>query len=84
MFLRQTFEDSAVQSVDEILNDVFPRSQRELDHEIARSTGEDLAEIRRHGFSPLTPRSEEFDPEDHVIDWDALERERNVPLEWAA
>lgn len=88
MSLRRTFEGSAVESVDEILDDVFPRSQRDLDHEIARSTGELLSDIRRHGFSPL--RESMLEPyhdeliEDLIVDWDALELARNVPLSFAA
>lgn len=88
MSLRRTFEGSAVEAVDAILDDVFPRSQRDLDHEIARSTGESLSDIRRHGFSPLRvsmlePDSQDW-MEDLTIDWDALELARNVPLSFAA
>ena len=88
MSLRRTFEGSAVESVDEILDDVFPRSQWDLDHEIARSTGESLSDIRRHGFSPLRESMLEPEPEDLIedliVDWDALELARNVPLSFAA
>ena len=62
MSLRRTFEGSAVESVDEILDDIFPRSQRDLDYEIARSTGESLSDIRRHGFSPLRESSSNRTP----------------------
>lgn len=88
MSFRRTFEGSAVESVDEILDDVLPRSQRDLDREIARSTGESLSDIRRHGFSPLWESMLAPEPddliEDLIVDWDALELARNVPLSFAA
>lgn len=88
MSLRRTFEGSAVESVDEILDDVFPRSQRDLNHEIARLTGESLSDIRRYGFSPLRESMLEQEPEvlieDLIVDWDALELARNVPLSFGA
>ena len=80
MFLRSTFEDSAVSSIEEILEDAFPRSQRELDHEISRSTGETVADIRRHGFSALAPLPLEPDPEDLILDWDAVDVARHADL----
>ena len=88
MSLRRTFEGSATESVDEILDDIYPRDQRDLDHEIARSTGESMSDIRRHGFSPLRESMLEPDSgdlmEDLIVDWDALELARNVPLSFAA
>lgn len=78
MSLRKTFEDSAVSSIAEILEDILPRDQRELDHEIARSTGESLGDIRRHGFSSLEPLPVEPDPEDLILDWDAVELARHA------
>ena len=88
MSLRRTFEGSAVESVDDILDDIYPRDQRDLDHEIARSTGESLSDIRRHGFSPLRKSVLELEPddliEDLIVDWDALELARNVQLSFAA
>lgn len=80
MSLRNTFEDSAVSSIEEILEDAFPRPQRELDHEIARSTGETLADIRRHGFSSLEPLPVEPAPEDLILDWDAVDLARYAAL----
>lgn len=77
MSLRRTFEDSAVSSITEILEDILPRDQRDLDHEIARSTGESLGDIRRHGFSSLDALPVEPDPQDLILDWDALDLVRN-------
>lgn len=77
MSLRKTFEDSAVSSVDEILEDILPRDQSELDQEIARSTGERLGDIRRHGFSSLEPLPAEPAPEHLILDWDAIDRARH-------
>lgn len=84
MSLRSTFEDSAVASIEEILEDAFPLDQQELEQEIRRSTGESLANIRHHGFSPLTPLPAEPDPEDLILDWDAVEMARNSSLSAAA
>lgn len=76
MTLRQTFEDSAVTSVGDILDDIFPRDQCDLDHEIARTTGETIADVRRHGFSLQSALPDEPDPEDLILDWDAVDRAR--------
>ena len=80
MSLRQTFEDSAVSSIDELLEDVFPRDQHELDHEIARATGENLFDIRQHGFSLQTALPSEPHPEDLILDWDEVEKARHAPF----
>lgn len=77
MSLRYTFEDCAVQSIEEILEDVFPNRQLDLDEEVARATGVGLAEVRRRGFGPLTSFPVERDPEDLFLDWDELDMERN-------
>jgi len=60
-------------------------SQRELDREIARATGESVAAIRRHGFSEPCPlvEADDLDLGDlgpQIIDWDEVEAQRNVPL----
>ena len=55
-------------------------TQIQLDREVARATGEDVYEIARRGFSPLTFGPLELEPEDMIIDWDELERARNIGL----
>ena len=59
-------------------------SPRVLNAAIARATGEDVREIRRRGFSIVNP-SARFDPEPdqrphQVIDWDRVDRNRNVAV----
>jgi hypothetical protein len=51
-------------------------TQSEIDQAVAQSLGEDIHEIRGHGFSLIDPHVEFFDPEcdaqePQVIDWDA-------------
>ena len=77
MSLRRTFEDSAVQSIDEILEDILPSRESEFEREVARATGDSVSEIRRRGFVPLTPFPLERDSEDPFLDWDELELQRN-------
>ena len=60
-------------------------SQRELDREVARATGESVAAIRRHGFSEPCPLVEADDVDlgglgPQFLDWDEVEAQRNVPL----
>jgi hypothetical protein len=61
-------------------------TQRELDRELARMTGESLSTIRQRGFSLVEPP--ELEP--LVVDWDALEKQRtaifpqNAHARWAA
>ena len=60
-------------------------SQRELDREGARATGESVAAIRRFGFSEPCPLvdADDLDVGDlgpQMIDWDQVEAERHVPL----
>lgn len=74
MSLRKTFEVSAVSSIGEILDDIFPRDQRELDHEIARTTDETLSDIRRHGSLLQSDLPYEPHPEDLILDWNAVTR----------
>ena len=47
-------------------------TQRELELELARRTGESLSTIRRRGFD-LVERTE---PEPLIVDWDQLDAER--------
>jgi hypothetical protein len=55
-------------------------TQRELHRAVALATGESLAEIARRGFQPWLPESESLDPEDRIVDWEALELQRNVAV----
>lgn len=60
-------------------------SQHDLDCAVATATGEDLATIRRLGFSPIDLADDNFDPEPNLlppqfIDWDALDLSRNEPV----
>ena len=53
----------------------MPLSQHDLDHEVARATGESVGTIRRHGFSIIDPSETQFDTEPDdlpamVLDWD--------------
>ena len=59
--------------------------QSELNRAVARATGENLSVISHRGFSLADPGSVQHDPEpcdveDLIVDWDALEMERNVPI----
>jgi hypothetical protein len=47
-------------------------TQRQLERELARTTGESISTIRQRGFSLVEPP----DMEPLVVDWDALEVER--------
>lgn len=57
-------------------------SQAELERQVSRRTGESLREVRRRGFSILTPELVVFDPdagepcEPQFLDWDQVEAER--------
>ena len=58
--------------------------QSELNRAVARATGENLRVISQLGFSLADPVSVQHDPEpcdieDMIVDWDALELQRNVP-----
>jgi hypothetical protein len=60
-------------------------SQAELDETIARTTGEELREVRRLGFSIADPLDIHFDPEPYdlqpqVVDWDEAALSRHVPF----
>lgn len=57
-------------------------SQAELERQVSRLTGESVREVRRRGFSILTPQPSVFDPnaddlsEPQLVDWDDLEANR--------
>jgi len=58
-------------------------TQRDLDLAVARSTGENVREIHRRGFSLANPLDVDFDPEPNdlppkTVDWDALDRRRHT------
>lgn len=60
-------------------------TQRDLDLAVARTTGENLREIHRRGFSLADPLDVNFDPEPcslepQIVDWDELALGRNTPL----
>ena len=60
-------------------------TQQDLDTAVALATGEDITQIRRRGFSLADPLDVQFDPEPctfppQVIDWDEVDRARNVAL----
>lgn len=57
-------------------------SQAELDRQVSRVTGESLREVRRRGFSVLSPQLSVFDEDSdelcqpQVLDWDQVDAER--------
>ena len=58
-------------------------TQTQLDREICRATGDDLATIRRRGFSLVEsdaalPNDDDRAP--YVVDWDALDLSRATSL----
>jgi hypothetical protein len=58
-------------------------SSGELHRALARATGESVRTIKRFGFSLWDPPAADFDDEalsaePQVVDWDALEAERNA------
>jgi len=60
-------------------------TQHELNQLVADATGEDLHEIRNHGFSLADPWEVNFDPEPdqlppNIIDWDEFDLEHNVAI----
>jgi hypothetical protein len=62
-------------------------TQQELDHAVAKATGEDLYEIQRCGFSLADPTLVNFDPEPNCrppqfIDWDELEARQIEDCLW--
>ena len=59
-------------------------TQADLNREVARATGETVAEIRRLGFGLADEVDPHFDPEPadfgQVVDWDAMDAERYALL----
>lgn len=60
-------------------------TQSELNRAVATATGETVFTISELGFSIADPDSVAFDPEpyeieDQIVDWDALDAQRNTPL----
>ena len=59
-------------------------TQNDLYQSVAEVTGEDIAVVRQRGFSLVNTLEEDhFDFAERaplVVDWDALDRERNVAL----
>ena len=53
-------------------------TQNDLNRAVARATGETITEISHLGFQPLD--LEPVHPEDHFIDWDAIQLERNIAV----
>lgn len=53
-------------------------TQAEMNREVARMTGEEMATIVQRGFVPLTPIPYERDREPFVVDWDDVDLQRNV------
>lgn len=57
-------------------------SQRDLERELARVTGESLGTIRRRGFSLVPAYPSAFDPEadelgpPQYVDWDEVDAQR--------
>ena len=53
-------------------------TQAELDQQIAMVTGESLCTVKQRGFSPLWPVPYEPDREPLTVDWDEMDRRREV------
>ncbi len=53
-------------------------TQRELNREIAKATGETVSTIAALGFVPLT--SQPFEREPLTIDWDEADANRNFTI----
>ncbi|HUE73466.1 MAG TPA: hypothetical protein VMP01_21490 [Pirellulaceae bacterium] len=57
-------------------------SQAELERQVSRLTGESRREVRRRGFSIVSPQMLAVDPdagelsEPQVLDWDQVEEDR--------
>ena len=54
--------------------------QTELNLAVARATGEPVSEIDTLDFEPVEPLPDEPEPEDLIVDWDALQLGRNVAM----
>jgi len=59
-------------------------TQRELNREVARLTGESVSAVRSFGFSLADPLAVHHDPEpchdDRYLDWDEVDRQRHLLL----
>ena len=55
-------------------------TQTELNRAVAQATGEPVSEISRLGFGTLEPLPDEPDPEDLIVDWDALQLRHNMAV----
>ena len=53
-------------------------TQKELNRQVAKATGETVDTVSRRGFIPLTYALCEEDREPLVVDWDELEARRAV------
>ena len=53
-------------------------TQSELNREVARATGETLRTVAFMGFVPLTVKPYERDREPLMVDWDDVDRRRDV------
>jgi hypothetical protein len=53
-------------------------NQRDLNRAVAKATGETVTTISEMGFIPLTPHLLPREP--RFLDWDQLDRERNVAV----
>ena len=59
-------------------------SQRELEQELCRITGESLDTIRRRGFSIAVPSPSIYEPEPdevagaQIVDWDHVDSQRRM------
>lgn len=56
--------------------------QAEINHAVARATGESVRTVRSLGFLVWDPDAPaDDDPGPEVLDWDELHRQRNVSVE---
>ena len=54
--------------------------QNELNQAVARAAGEPVSDIDTPHSEPLEPLPDEPEPEDLIVDWDALQLGRNVAV----
>lgn len=55
-------------------------TQRDLNRNVARATGETVTEVANRGFTRLEPLPAEPAVEDLILDWDRAQAEHNVAL----
>lgn len=59
-------------------------TQSYIDQLVASATGDDLREIRRLGFSLVTPEGSDFEDDStrfpQTVDWDEADRCRRIPF----